>query len=57
MADDPTIYTAFDLSAQAPVRVEAPPRALTAGCEVIRDPKGAVMDFIRCDYGYRRGNR
>jgi ABC-type uncharacterized transport system substrate-binding protein len=57
MADDPTIYTAFDLSAQAPVRVEAPPRALTAGCEVIRDPKGAVMDFIRCDYSYRRGNR
>lgn len=49
MADDPTVYTAFDLSSQSPVRVEAPP-ALTAGCEVIRDPKGAVMDFVRCDY-------
>jgi ABC-type uncharacterized transport system substrate-binding protein len=54
MADDPTIYTAFELSPQSPVRVEAP-RALTAGCEVIRDPKGAVMDFVRCDY--RRGSR
>ena len=54
MADDPTIYTAFELSSQSPVRVEAP-RALTAGCEVIRDPKGAVMDFVRCDY--RRGSR
>jgi ABC-type uncharacterized transport system substrate-binding protein len=54
MADDPTIYTAFDLSPQSPVRVEAP-RALTAGCEVIRDPKGAVMDFVRCDY--RRSSR
>ena len=49
LAGDPTAYTAFDLSPNAPVRVEAP-RALTAGCEVIRDPKGALMDFVRCDY-------
>ena len=54
MADDPTVYIAFDLSPQAPVRVAAPP-GLTAECQVIRDPKGAVMDFIRCDY--HRGTR
>ena len=56
MADDPTIYTAFDLSPQAPVRVAAP-QGLTAECQVIRDPKGAVMDFIRCNYDYHRGSR
>lgn len=49
-----TVYTAFDLSSQAPVRV-ATPQGLTAECQVIRDPKGAVMDFIRCDY--HRGTR
>ena len=56
MADDPTVYTAFDLSPQAPVRVAAP-QGLTAECQVIRDPKGAVTDFIRCDYDYQRGTR
>jgi ABC-type uncharacterized transport system substrate-binding protein len=54
LADDPTVFIAFELSARAPVQVRAP-AGFTVDCRAVKDPKGAVLDFVRCTY--KRGGR
>ena len=54
LADDPSVYAAFDLTTREPVPLRAP-KGIAAACQVIRDPKGAALDFVRCTY--KRGGR
>jgi ABC-type uncharacterized transport system substrate-binding protein len=54
LAEDPTVFIAFDLSPRAPVQVRAP-AGFSVDCRAIKDPKGAVLDFVRCTY--KRGGR
>jgi len=49
LADDPTVFIAFDLAPRAPVQVRAP-AGFTVDCRAIKDPKGAALDFVRCTW-------
>lgn len=54
LADDPTVFIAFDLSPRAPVQARVP-AGFVVDCRAVKDPKGAVLDFVRC--AYKRGGR